>query len=66
MACHSDRLACKGVDPLTAQLGHFCDLIIGQAAPIITVADALQSLRTVQAVRRSIASGQTVAVQELT
>lgn len=56
----------EAVDPLAAQLDHFCDVIAGQAAPIITVADALQSLRTVEAVRRSIASGQTVAVQALT
>jgi len=29
----------------------------GKAAPIITLADALQSLRTVEAVRRLIATG---------
>jgi predicted dehydrogenase len=59
-------LAAEAVDPLAAQLDHFCDVIAGRAAPIITVADALQSLRTVEAVRRSIASGQAVAVQALT
>ncbi|MDP2255140.1 MAG: Gfo/Idh/MocA family oxidoreductase [Polaromonas sp.] len=58
-------LALAAVDPLAAQLDHFCDVIAGQAAPIITVADALQSLRTVEAVRRSIATGQTVALQDL-
>lgn len=44
-------------DTPQAQLDHFCDLIAGKAAPIITVADALQSLRTVEAVRRSMATG---------
>lgn len=58
-------LALAAVDPLAAQLDHFCDVIAGRAAPIITVADALQSLRTVEAVRRSIATGQTVALQDL-
>lgn len=58
-------LALEAVDPLAAQLDHFCDVIAGRAAPIITVADALQSLRTVQAVRRSIATGQAVALQDL-
>lgn len=53
------------VDPLAAQLDHFCNVIAGQAEPIITVADALQSLRTVEAVRRSIATGQTVALAAL-
>lgn len=50
---------------LQAQPDHFCDLIAGKAAPIITVADALQSLRTVEAVRRSMATGQTVALRDL-
>lgn len=61
-----NTLAFEAVDPLAAQLDHFCDVLAGQAATIITVADALQSLRTVEAVRRSIATGQTVVVQELT
>ncbi|RYX91431.1 MAG: Gfo/Idh/MocA family oxidoreductase [Comamonadaceae bacterium] len=53
------------VDPLAAQLLHFCDVITTRAAPIITVSDALQSLRVVEAVRRSIATGQPVALSGL-
>jgi predicted dehydrogenase len=58
-------LALEAVDPLAAQLDHFCDLIVGTAEPIITVADALQSLLTVEAVRQSIATGQSVALRDL-
>ena len=58
-------LALEAVDPLEAQLDHFCDLIDGRAEPIITVADALQSLLAVEAVRRSIATGETVALRDL-
>jgi predicted dehydrogenase len=58
-------LAVEAVDPLWAQLDHFCDLIEGKAEPIITVADALQSLLAVEAVRRSIATGETVALRDL-
>ena len=58
-------LALHGIDPLAAQLAHFCDLLEGKAEPIITVADALQSLLAVEAVRRSIATGNTVALQDL-
>ncbi|EJL82176.1 putative dehydrogenase [Polaromonas sp. CF318] len=58
-------LALEAVDPLQAQLDHFCDLIDGKAEPIITVADALQSLLAVEAVRRSIATGETVALRDL-
>jgi predicted dehydrogenase len=59
------KLPLKVVDPLAAQLAHFCDLIEGKAAPIISVTDALQSLRTVEAVQRSIATGQTVALRDV-
>lgn len=58
-------LPLQAVNPLAAQLDHFCDVITGQAEPIITVADALQSLLTVEAVQQSIATGQTVTLQEL-
>ncbi len=59
-------LPLEAIDPLAAQLSHFCDVIEGKAEPIISVADALQSLRTVEAVRQSIATGRAVAVQGLT
>ncbi|SFU95949.1 Predicted dehydrogenase [Polaromonas sp. YR568] len=59
------NITLDAVDPLAAQLAHFCDLIDGKAEPIITVADALQSLRAVEAVRRSIATGGVVALQDL-
>jgi predicted dehydrogenase len=58
-------LALQAVDPLQAQLDHFCDLIGGKAEPIITVVDALQSLLAVEAVRRSIATGETVTLRDL-
>ncbi len=60
-----NTLPLEALDPLAAQLGHFCDLIAGEAEPIITVSDALQSLLTVEAVRQSIASGKTVALRDL-
>lgn len=59
-------LATQTVDPLVAQLEHFCEVIAGAAAPLVSVADALQSLRTVEAVRRSIATGGTVALRDIT
>jgi predicted dehydrogenase len=59
------NLSLEAVDPLATQLDHFCDLIEGKAAPIIKVADALQSLRAVEAVRRSIATGGVVALHDL-
>lgn len=52
-------------DPLAAQLDHFCDVIEGTVAPRATVADTLQSLRVVEAVRRSIETGAIVAPESL-
>jgi len=59
------NIALDAVDPLAAQLDHFCDLVDGKAGPIITVTDALQSLLAVEAVRRSIATGRTIVLQDL-
>lgn len=58
-------LALGAVNSLHARLAQVCDVIACKAALIITVVDALQSLRTVEAVRCSLAVGQTVAVQVL-
>ena len=58
-------LPVNAIDPLAAQLDHFCDVIAGSAQPIVTVADAMQSLLTVEAVRQSIATGDTVFLKDL-
>ena len=60
------QLPVNAIDPMAAQLDHFCDLMAGKARPIVTVADALQSLLTVEAVRLSIASGNTVFLKDMT
>ena len=60
-----ETLPMVAVDPLAAQRDHFCDLIQGKATPIITLADALQSLLTVEAVQQSIATGKTVTLADL-
>jgi predicted dehydrogenase len=52
-------------NPLVAQLEHFCDLITGAAKPLVSVADAGESLRVVEAVRRAVAMGATVVVKDV-
>lgn len=44
---------------------HGCGVLKGAATPIITLKDALQSLRAVEAVRRSIDPGSTIALNDL-
>lgn len=59
------QLPVDTVDPLAAQLEHFCDVIAGSAQPIVTALDAMQSLLTVEAVRQSIATGHTVFLRDI-
>jgi len=55
---NSSQLPVQDTDPLVAQLTHFCDVIERKAAPLVRVGDALQSLRVLEAVRASVASGK--------
>jgi predicted dehydrogenase len=48
------QVAFEKQDPLVAQLDHFCDVIEGKAAPIVSAADALESLKIVEAVQKNL------------
>lgn len=50
------------VDPMAQQLVHFCDVLRGKAKPIVTVADATQSLHVTAAVIQAANSGETVTL----
>jgi predicted dehydrogenase len=56
------QLQVPHVDPMAAQLEHLCDVVQGMAQPLVTVASALNSLRVVEAVCESIATGRAVAL----
>jgi predicted dehydrogenase len=45
------RLMIEEQDPLVVQLDHFLDVIEGKAKPIITIADALESLKIIELVQ---------------
>ena len=47
-------------DPLRRQLDHFCDVVRGRAEPLVSVDDALASLRATQAVQEAAALGARV------
>jgi predicted dehydrogenase len=44
-------------DPLERQLDHFCDVIEGNAQPLVTVRDGLQNLRITEAIAESARTG---------
>ncbi|MDF3834572.1 Gfo/Idh/MocA family oxidoreductase [Cupriavidus basilensis] len=47
-------------DPLACQLAHFCDVIRGAAAPLVTVHDGLQNLRVTEAIAEAARTGRIV------
>jgi predicted dehydrogenase len=49
-----EQVAFEKLDPLVAQLEHFCDVIEGKAAPIVSAADALESLKVVEMVQKAL------------
>jgi predicted dehydrogenase len=52
------------VDPLAAQIAHFCDVIRGKEKPWVSVRDGLQNLRVVEAIHESARTGRTVRTEE--
>jgi predicted dehydrogenase len=52
------------IDPLAAQIAHFCDLIRGKAEPWVSVHDGLQNLRVVEAIHEAARTGQIVRIQQ--
>jgi predicted dehydrogenase len=59
-----EQVAVTLADPFVHQLRHFCDVIEGKSAPIVTVDDAIGSLSVIQAVKRAAASGLAVSINE--
>jgi predicted dehydrogenase len=49
-------------DPLEAQLEHFCDVVRGVAEPLVSGADALETLRVTLAVTEAVRTGGVVEV----
>jgi predicted dehydrogenase len=49
-------------DPLDAQLDHFCDVVRGVAEPLVSGADALETLRVTLAVAEAVRTGGVVEV----
>jgi len=56
------RLPLQAVDPLLRQLDHFCDVVERRVAPLVSAADALNTLAATLAVHDAAARGARVAV----
>lgn len=55
-----ESLAADLADPLQRQLAHFCAVLRGQARPLVSAEDALQTLRVTLAVAEAARTGQVV------
>ncbi|MOA04034.1 hypothetical protein D3C78_1235670 [compost metagenome] len=51
-------------DPLALQLEHFCQVIRGEAEPLVSVRDGLQNLRVVEAIALAAREGGVVEVAQ--
>lgn len=49
-------------DPLERQLAHFCAVVRGEVAPLVTVHDGLQNLRVVDAIGVAARTGRNVVI----
>lgn len=58
-----DTAALVEADPLERQLAHFCAVIRGDAAPLVSVRDGLQNLKVTEAIAAAARSGAIVRVE---
>jgi predicted dehydrogenase len=47
-------------DPLERQLAHFCAVVRGEAAPLVTVRDGLQNLKITEAIAEAARTGRII------
>ena len=49
----ASKLSCPNSDPLINQMEHFCEVIEGKVAPLVSGLEALKTLRVVEAIQKS-------------
>ncbi|EJT06656.1 oxidoreductase [Rhizobium sp. CCGE 510] len=59
-----ERVPFEAADPLCLQLRHFCDVIRGEATPLVSGREGLATLTVVEAIKRSARSGQMIHLSE--
>lgn len=52
-------------DPLARQLAHFCQVVRGEAEPLVSVRDGLRNLQIVDAISEAARTGQIVSTEQL-
>ncbi|SEL47452.1 Predicted dehydrogenase [Roseovarius azorensis] len=62
---HTTRLDATRSDPLERQLAHFVDVIRGTATPLVSAQDSFRNMLVIEAIHRSLESGQIVRPDSL-
>lgn len=55
-----EHLSFDPAEPLAVQLSHFCDVICGNASPLVSGREGLETLRVIEAIKSSARSGRTI------
>jgi predicted dehydrogenase len=58
----SDPATPFDADPLVRQIAHFCDVIRGQTAPLVSGREGLQTLNVIEALKQSADTGETITL----
>ena len=58
----SAPIACAPQDPLTLQVSHFCAVIRGEAAPLVSGREGLKTLQVIAAIKQAARTGAVVTV----
>lgn len=61
----TDMLDVARTDPLQSQLSHFLEVVRGTAKPLVSARDGYRNLLVIEAIKRSLQTGQTVLVEDL-
>jgi predicted dehydrogenase len=55
-----ETLSLQAIDPVQAQMAHFCDVIRGHAQALVSAQDGLQNLRVVEAISQAAQNGRLI------
>jgi predicted dehydrogenase len=58
-----ERLSYEADDPLRLQVRQFCKVIRGEEAPLVSGREGLETLRVIDAVKRSAATGEIIRLR---
>lgn len=52
------------IDPLKLQLEHFCEMIVNNVEPIVSIHDALQNLKVIEAISQSVFTQSSILLSD--